>query len=460
MKIIVFGLGDIYSKVKQYFYNEEEEIVALVDNSQKLFRMLLDGHIVDKPENIQQYQYDFIVLTSNAAVEMRQQLMELGIPSDKVIHFLDYLGRIPLKLPVSQMEDLTENVLILANDLGYHGGPITSVNLARVLKENGYKVTIATSDAEQRFLDEISSEEGVKIIVIENLDYLSKENLEWTNRYTYVLANTFVMARCAIKLSEKRKVYLWLHESIDIYAGYEYWHDEIAAGLANEQLIIGAVSDVARKNFLSVYHMEKEIELLPYGIGDRYKGNEFCVEKETTVFTVVANHISLKGLDVLLDALHFVSEEAESQYRFLFAGKTYDNEYGELIRNYIDKSVNCEYLGELSRENLFEVYSATDIVIIPSRRDSLPLVATEAMMLKKPCVISDTTGTAKYIRHKYNGLIFESENREELAEMIGWCLKNKEELKQIAENARKTYETWFTMKIFGERVMRVMEKLS
>lgn len=459
MKIVIFGIGGIYHGIQHCFLEGNAEIVALLDNSRQMLGTLVDGYSVDCPENIQRYQYDYIVITSNYAIEMRRQLVELGVCSRRIMHFLDYIGTLPAKAPVVQIDDLKPCVLILSNNFGYHGGPMVCVNLARVLRQKSYRVTIAVPGAEQEFVQELSLEEGIEVIVVENLDFLSIENLEWTSNYTYVLVNTFVMAQCAIKLAQKRKVYLWLHESIDTYAGYEYWHDEIRDGIENDQLIISAVSDAARKNFLTAYQTEKEIGILPYGIVDRYKRSDFCEENGITTFTVVAVHESLKGVDVLLDALHFIPEEAMSHCRFLFVGKARDNEYGRRIRNQIDENANCEYLGELSREKLFEAYSGTDIVIIPSRRDSLPLVATEAMMLKKPCIISDATGTARYIKHKINGLVFESENKEELAERICWCLKNKDSLKLIAENARKTYEEWFTMEKFGDRVAEAIERL-
>ncbi len=459
LRIVVFGLGEIYSKVKHYFCESKAEIVALVDNSRALLGTLVDGHAVDDPQNIRRYQYDFIVITSQAAVEMRSQLIKLGVQPDKIIHFLDYIGNISIEVPVCRTDVLSESVLILSNNFGYHGGPVTSVILSRVLKQKGYKVTIAVPDAEEAFLEEISLKEGIEVLVVENLDSLSRENLEWTNEYTYILANTIVMARCAIKLAGKRKVYLWLHESIDVYSSYEYWQDEIAEGIENENLTIGAVSDVAKRNFLTTYHTEKQIEVLPYGIDDRYKETDSFLEKGITTFALIAPHISLKGIDVLLDALSFISEETRKQCRFLFAGKSFGDEYGKRIRNRIDKNINCEYLGELSRKRLFELYSETDVVIIPSRRDSLPLVATEAMMMKRPCIISDTIGTAKYIRQKYNGLVFENENREELAKTICWCLENQSTLKEIAEHARQTYETWFTATRFADRVMDVLKRL-
>ena len=225
LKIVVFGLGNIYSKVKHYFYEDRKaEIVALVDNNRKLLGTLVDGYVVDVPENIQRYRYDYIVIASVHAIEMRRQLLELGVRPDTIVHYRDYIGSLPVEVPVLQTDALFPSVLILSNDFGYHGGAIVGMKLACILRHKGYRITFAVPSAEQGLLEETSAEEGIEIVVIKDLDFLSRENLEWTSKYTYVFANTFVMARCAIKLALKRKVYLWLHESIDSYAGHEYWY--------------------------------------------------------------------------------------------------------------------------------------------------------------------------------------------------------------------------------------------
>lgn len=459
MRVIIFGIGRIYNKVKHYFFEEKAEIAALVDNSRSLCGTFVDGYIVDVPEHIQQYQCDYIVITSNYATEMRRQLIGLGVCPEKILHYRDYIGSIPVEAPAVQIDASIPNVLILSNDFGYHGGAVTCVDLACVLRREGYGVTIAVPSADQKFLEEVTSEKDIEVIVIENLAFMSERNLEWTNRYKYVFANTFVMSRCAVRLAQKRNVYLWLHESIDSYADYEYWYDEIENGIQNSRLMIGAVSDIAKKNFRSVFRAEKEIGLLPYGINDNYKKNGICADKEIITFITVAYFVELKGVDVLLDALSGIPQEFRSRCRFLFAGRIYDNEYGRMMKKRIDETDGCRYLGELSREKLQEVYAETDILIVPSRRDSLPLVAAEAMMLKKPCIISDAVGTAAYIKQQYNGLIFKNEDREELAGAICWCLEHKAELPSIAENARETYERYFTIEKFRDRIRSVLKSL-
>ena len=115
MKIIVFGIGEIYNEVKHYFYESEDEIVALIDNSRTLFETLVDGYVVDQPKYIQYYQYDFIVITSNYAIEMRRQLIELGVQPNKIIHFKEYIGCLPIAVPITNTDVLFPRVLILSN---------------------------------------------------------------------------------------------------------------------------------------------------------------------------------------------------------------------------------------------------------------------------------------------------------------------------------------------------------
>lgn len=459
MKVIIFGIGKIYNKIKHYFHNEKTEVIALVDNRWDTFETPVDGYTVDAPEHIGRYPYDYIVITSGYDIAIKRQLLKLGICLDKIVHYRNYIGALPAKIPAVQRGISALDMLILSNDFGYHGGAIACMNLARVLRQGGYRVTIAVPTAERELLEETLWEEGIQVIVVDNLTYMGGGNLKWMSEYACVFANTFVMAACAVKLARKKKVYLWLHESIDTYMSYEYWHDEIADGLESDRLVIGAVSEVARENFQSIFGKKKEIGLLPYGIADEYEGNHFCAENARITFTVVANHGELKGVDVLLDAFSYIPEALRKQCRFLFAGKTYDDAYGRLIRERIGKNAACSYLGELSRKKLYALYAETDVVIVPSRRDSLPLVATEAMMLKIPCIISDATGTAAFIRHQYNGLIFKSEDRRELAGAVCWCLENRERLRLLAENARKTYEEWFSMEKFCGRVMKALELL-
>ncbi len=89
MKIIVFGIG---GRGKEYYENSKEEIVAFVDNNPYTWNKKYNQHMIDKPENIPQYEYDRIVIAvrykdnqdSYIVSEILGQLKEIGVPQEKV----------------------------------------------------------------------------------------------------------------------------------------------------------------------------------------------------------------------------------------------------------------------------------------------------------------------------------------------------------------------------------------
>ena len=62
-------------------------------------------------------------------------------------------------------------------------------------------------------------------------------------------------------------------------------------------------------------------------------------------------------------------------------------------------------------------------------------VLLEAMAAKKPIIASNVDGIPTYIKHGYNGLLFESENVDDLAIKIKDVLNNSEYATTLAENA-------------------------
>ena len=94
MKIIIFGTGKKYQEFKKYLHDISNiEVLALIDNDETKWGKILDGKVVDNPANISRYVYDFIVLMSDYAFEMKKQLMDMRCAEDKMIHFKDFFAK-------------------------------------------------------------------------------------------------------------------------------------------------------------------------------------------------------------------------------------------------------------------------------------------------------------------------------------------------------------------------------
>lgn len=126
----------------------------------------------------------------------------------------------------------------------------------------------------------------------------------------------------------------------------------------------------------------------------------------------------IKGADMLFRAIE-QSGEKEQLVLLLFGTIKNDEEFLQRIPcRYI-------YVGEqLSKEELAQLYSASDMVVVPSHYESLSLVIAEAMACGTPAVSFNNAGQTMLIDHKENGYLAEYPSTQDFANGINWIFKN------------------------------------
>jgi len=162
-----------------------------------------------------------------------------------------------------------------------------------------------------------------------------------------------------------------------------------------------------------------------------------CDTKSFNIINVGRITYQVKGQDILLKALkeckdkgmiftcNFVGGE--------YSGNKFSNiEYLKKLADELDLSEEISFLGE--KEDISEFLAQSDLFVLPSRFEGLPLSLVEAMASKLPVIASNISGSADLIEHEKNGLLFESENHTDLAEKILFFYKNRETMKRLAQN--------------------------
>lgn len=458
MKIIVFGTGQIYREKKAYI-SCNDEVIGFLDNSRKLWGTRIDGVSIYNPENISELYYDKIVLMSNYALEMKEQLLKLNCDKTKILHYLEYIeaqsaGEMKVLFPLVKKDISKKNCLIITTDLAYNGGSIAAYYAAIAMQRRGYESVIATPKCDTTFCEEIKKN-GINVIVYKNLSHAKSNELFWVDGFQYVIVNTLQMSCCAIEISKKHKVVLWIHEPHNIYNVMSYWHEDIQEGIKEKNLKVHAVSSAAKINFEKIFKINS-IGILPYGIPDEYTGIEKN-EDEKMIFAMIGLISEQKGQDIFLKAIEKLNVK-EEKIEFLIIGANLQDAYGKWIEERVQEYSNIHLLGELSHEDVMRYWHSIDVLVVASREDMLPIVATEAMMLGKACIMSSEAGTVNYIEDFNNGLIFTAADSDELMNKMQWCMKHREELKVIGKSAREVYEQNFSMEIFGENLENTLKQ--
>ena len=151
----------------------------------------------------------------------------------------------------------------------------------------------------------------------------------------------------------------------------------------------------------------------------------------------------IKGLDTLVNAIPAVKNP---KARFVFVGGDLDED-GEPVgplREIVEATQalgvrdRCLFVGSLPQDQLPTYYSASDIVVVPSRYESFGLVAVEAMASGTPVIASRVGGLAYTIEDGVTGLLVERGDVAALATAIDGLLSDDEGREEMYERCVAT----------------------
>ena len=460
MKAIVFGTGKFFENREKYirYLNPELSIVAFIDNNSK--KRDYKGRRVYKPERINELNFDRILLMSRNSEEMRRQLLSFGVANEKILdwdQFLILYRRGEMQFYCGHEGNGNgKRILVLTAELNYNGGTIAAAYAVKAMQDKGYQVCLAAENGNLPFVYEMV-EMGINVVLYPKLGDFGAEERFFIRQFDVVLVNVFQMIRFAVIISKMRSTLWWIHEPIYLIEETIERFPEYADINCFEDLKIYAVSPVPRTNFNHFF--PKRINgLLPYGIPDYNCAPKTIIKgkNEKIVFALVGTFVFHKSQDLFLKAtLKMHSNDAE----FWMIGSVGDEGFFKEIQEKAEVFQNVRLFGEFSREEMGRIYDEIDVLVCPSRKDSLPIVCTEAMMYGKPVIVSDSTGTAHYIENGKNGFVCKTDDADDLREKMEWIINNPKELPIMGEQARKTYELYFSMDKFADRLEELLCQL-
>ena len=123
---------------------------------------------------------------------------------------------------------------------------------------------------------------------------------------------------------------------------------------------------------------------------------------------------SIKGGDLLCDVLNLLKEDSGDDCQLVTFGAGAFNPPAEYQHRHLGSISDLEYLAKL--------YSAADVMLIPSRLEAFGQTASEALSCGTPVVCFDTSGLRDIVLHQNNGYRAECYDCSDFVEGVRWCL--------------------------------------
>lgn len=157
----------------------------------------------------------------------------------------------------------------------------------------------------------------------------------------------------------------------------------------------------------------------------------------------------------LLKAAKILADKKVVKFKIIIAGKIYD--YFKVLDNFIKEnnlSDFVEFIGE--QKDIYPIIKVADLFVLSSLWEGFPNVVMEAMAIGTPVLSSDIDGIEALIKDGRTGLLFKSNNENDLALKIESFLKMPEEkIKAMTGKARIHVENNFSISKKADEYLKV-----
>jgi len=120
---------------------------------------------------------------------------------------------------------------------------------------------------------------------------------------------------------------------------------------------------------------------------------------------------------------------------------------------------NVVYCTDRSWDDAMKIIKSSQVVVVPSRMESLPTTVKEAFYLNVPVVATNVGGIPELIKDNETGILVPSENPDRLADAVNELLSDKQKAKRLANNGNKFVKSNMTWDIILPKYIQFNEDL-
>lgn len=177
-------------------------------------------------------------------------------------------------------------------------------------------------------------------------------------------------------------------------------------------------------------------------------------DPHSPIFGVFGRLSSEKGQRTALEAMFLIRLELPNA-RLVLAGDGRDRVDLEAAAEALGVGQNVVFTGFV--QDVRQVMSACDAVVVPSMREGFGLAAVEAMALERPVVASDTGGLSEVVVHAETGFLVPPGNPQVLAESLIELCRNRALARDMGGRGRERVRERFDLRKQMEAVFSVLQ---
>lgn len=201
----------------------------------------------------------------------------------------------------------------------------------------------------------------------------------------------------------------------------------------NKYDCIVTINETMKQGYLKNYNNKEVVKIYNFLDFDLInKKAEEKLEKDYGKYIIsVGSLTENKNHKFLIDVFKVLKEKYKISEKLLILGDGKEKENLEKQAKELNLSSDVLLLGQ--KKNPYKYIKNSELYILSSKSEGLPLTLLEAMNLKKMIICTQNNGTKEVLKNGSCGKFIDENNINKAAEKINYYLKNKDERKKYEE---------------------------
>jgi len=238
---------------------------------------------------------------------------------------------------------------------------------------------------------------------------------------------------------------------------YELFYIDFLTKLVSRNFAyITVISQELKKSFVQRGYKESKIKAVYFGVDGRENDIKFKLKKRGETSILFIGRVSVeKGCDCLLRACKRLTEEGKS-FKLTLVGDGDIKSFSDMA---VELGIDGRVLFAGYRREVSDFLRESEIFVLPSRGEGLPISILEAMAYGLPVIASHVGGIPEAIQHGENGYLVPAGDQLCLANMMGKMIDEGREKRYIMglRNKKKVLKS-FSGKKMVEEYLEIYKK--
>lgn len=284
-----------------------------------------------------------------------------------------------------------------------------------------------------------------------DLVHISFSKAYWTHWFVYVLVKKILGIKYIITIHggslaawKPKWVYKYFFKNAESITGVSY----------------RILEEYKKRSNRNIIYTPPLIPFKVIGSKNKFRKKWNIAQKELVIL-YVGSIKPLKAVDSLIEAVGLLDKKVifENNVKVLIAGDGISRDGLTLRVTELGLENTIRFLGNITREEIPELYNLADIYTICSEYEGLPISTLEAFANELPCITSNAPGLNDLSLNNKNSFLFKTRDSEDYADKIELLIKNKKLQKELKQNAYNYYQKHFSYQVLVDSFKKIIDNI-